>query len=326
MLRRLQCAALIGDAAAIANTSPVDPGQGRRNGARHDAGSDSELGATNMDIKDILVPLFGDPEDEVLIGIVEALPQLAGAHVAATLVAGVPDPIFVGDGLVGGMAAAEFLTTLQAEAKATQARLLAHLRRTDLAFEQRLALGQVQSVCDQLTMQARHADLTVMTRPAAHAPGMRHEIVEAVLMNSGRPVLVVPPDWSPKAGMRRLFVAWNAGREAARALGDAAPFLSDAASITVGTIDARPTYSGHGEAPGVDIATHLARHGFAVDLKNLDSLGADKGASIVAAAQSVGADLIILGGYGHSRMRQAIFGGVTRTLVETSPVPLLLSH
>ena len=279
-----------------------------------------------MALKDILVPLFGDESDDALIAAIESLPQLVEAHVAAVLLSPIPDPIFVGDGMVGGLALGEMIADAQSQAKTAQARLQARLSRTNLAFEQRLSQGQVLTVCDHATVQARHADLTVMARPSQKNTDFRHDVLEAVLMESGRPLLLLPTEWTATGGIGKVFVAWNASRAAARALADAAPFLQSAATIVVATIDARPDYRGHGEAPGVDIATHLARHGLAVDLQNLDSLGAEKGEAILSAAQAAGADLIVLGGYGHARLQQALFGGVTRALINTSPLPLFLSH
>lgn len=279
-----------------------------------------------MTLKDIFVPLFGDQSDEALIAAIEALPHCAAAHVAAALMSPIPELIFAGEGFGGGMALAEIITSARAEAVATQKTLGKRLAQTNLAFEQRLTEGQRLTVCDQATMQARHADLTVMARPHAQDSSFRHEVLEAVLMSSGRPVLLLPSEWVADNGIRTVFIAWNAGREAARAVADAAPFLAAASTIVIGTVDARPGPRGHGEAPGVDIATHLARHGHAVELRNLDSLGADKAGAILSGAKGANADLIVLGGYEHARLQQAIFGGVTRTLIDSSPIPLLLSH
>ncbi len=279
-----------------------------------------------MTLKDIFVPLFGDKSDDALIAMIELLPHFTDAHVAAALMSPIPDSVFMGEGLAGGMALAEIISSTRAEAAAIQTGLRTRLTRTNLAFEQRLTEGQSLAVCDHATVQARHADLTVMSRPNAQGSSFRHEVLEAVLMSSGRPVLLLPSEWNAKDGYRTVFIAWNAGREAARAVADAGPFLAAASNIVVGTVDARSAPRGHGEAPGVDIATHLARHGYAVELRNLDSLGADKADAILSGAKAANADLIVLGGYEHARLQQAIFGGVTRKLIDTSPIPLLLAH
>jgi nucleotide-binding universal stress UspA family protein len=280
-----------------------------------------------MALKDVLVVLFGDDGDGHVISTVDAMGMFSGAHVAASLLAPIPDPVFVGDMMGGGgLALGEFITTVRAEAAASQEKIRAALGRTGLAFEQRLVLAQTLTACDMTVTQARHVDLTVMARPTKAGAGFRHEVFEALLMESGRPLLLLPPGWKTDGRVQTVFVAWNAGREAARAVGDAQPWLEAASKIVIGTVDAKPGPRGHGEAPGVDIATHLARHGLAVELRNIDSLGAGTGEAILDAATNAGADLVVIGGFGHPRLQQALFGGVTRTIVESSTIPLLMSH
>lgn len=279
-----------------------------------------------MALKDLLVVLFGDETDAHVIAAVDAMPLFAQAHVAATLLAPIPDPAFAGDVFGAGMALGEFVAQARTEAGAAQERIRLALRRTNLGYEQRLILSPTLNACDMAVTHARHVDLTVMARPARGASSFHHEVMEAVLMESGRPLLLIPPGWQAHGDAKTVFVAWNAGREAARAIGDSRDWLAAASKIVIGTVDAKPGPRSHGEAPGVDIATHLARHGHAVELRNIDSLGAGTGEAILAAAQDAGADLIVVGGFGHPRLQQALFGGVTRTIVETSSVPLLMSH
>lgn len=279
-----------------------------------------------MALKDILVVLFGDDGDQHVIASVDAMAIFAQAHVAASLVAPIPDPVFVGDMMGGGMALGEFITSVRTDATASQEKIRLALSRTNLGYEQRLVMAQTLTACDMTVTQARHVDLTVMARPSKDSTGFRHEILEAILMESGRPLLLLPEGWKTDGRVQTVFVAWNAGREAARAVGDAEAWLNAATKIVIGTVDAKPGPRGHGEAPGVDIATHLARHGHAVELRNIDSLGAATGQAILDAAETAGADLIVVGGFGHPRLQQALFGGVTRTIVESSKVPLLMSH
>jgi nucleotide-binding universal stress UspA family protein len=277
-----------------------------------------------MAFKDLLVVLFGDESDGHVIATIDSLAMFAQAHVAAALLAPIPDPVFVGDVVGGGMALGEFVAAIRNDAMAAQEKIRLVLSRTNLGYEQRLVMSQTLTACDMAVTQARHVDLTIMARPS-RGEGFRHEVLEAVLMESGRPLLLIPPGWTSDGAVRTVFVAWNAGREAARAVGDAGDWLAAASKIVIGTVDAKPGGPrGHGEAPGVDIATHLARHGHAVELRNIDSLGADTGEAILDAAEAAGADLI--GGFGHPRLQQALFGGVTRTIVETSNVPLLMAH
>ncbi len=279
-----------------------------------------------MALKDLLVVLFGDESDGPLIASVDSLAIFAQAHVAAALMAPIPDPVLVSDVVGGGMALGEFVSAIRNDALAAQEKIRLVLARTNLGYEQRLVMAQTLAACDMAVTQARHVDLTVMARPSK-GEGFRHEVLEAVLMESGRPLLLIPPGWTSDGTVSTVFVAWNAGREAARAVADAGHWLEAASNIVIGTVDAKPGGPrGHGEAPGVDIATHLARHGHAVELRNIDSLGAQTAEAILDAAESVATDLIVVGGFGHPRLQQALFGGVTRTIVETSNVPLLMAH
>lgn len=279
-----------------------------------------------MAFKDVLVLLAGDDGDRHTIESMHALGVFGEAHVAAALVAPVPDPVFVGDFLGGGLALGEFIAGARVDATAARDRARGWLERADFAFEERLIFAQILNACDMALTQARHVDLTVMARPTRSAADWRHEVMETVLMQSGRPVLLLPTEKPVTAPIRTVLVAWNAGREAARALADARPWLEAAESIVVTTVDARPAPRGHGEAPGVDIATHMARHGYAVTLHNIDGEADGVGEALLATATATGADIIVGGGFGHARMQQAVFGGVTRTLLERARIPLLLSH
>lgn len=172
-------------------------------------------------------------------------------------------------------------------------------------------------------LRGRHADITVVGRPHAD---FGQAIVEGALFESGRPVLVVPPAWKRRQIGRSILVCWKPTREAARALGDADDFLVNASQVTVATIDALPAEDGYGPRPGLDISAHLARRGTKVTLTNLDSMGRTEVKAIQEHALAIDADLIVMGGYGHSRMSEFIFGGMTREMLKTATLPVLMSH
>jgi nucleotide-binding universal stress UspA family protein len=144
--------------------------------------------------------------------------------------------------------------------------------------------------------------------------------------SKGRPVLVVPPGWKTRAIGHRVLVCWKPTREAARAFAEADDFLARADRVTVVAVDARLADAGYGEHPGSDISTHLARRGVKVELVNLDSTGRSEAKAIQDQALAVDADLIVMGGYGRSRMSEFIFGGVTREMLKTSTVSVLMAH
>lgn len=172
-------------------------------------------------------------------------------------------------------------------------------------------------------VRGRHADITVVGRPRGE---FDQALVEGPLFESGRPVLIVPPSWKPREMGKSVLVCWKPTREAARALGDADDFLTNADRVTVVTIDAKPSEDGYGARPGVDITAHLARRGAKVELANLDSLGRSSVRTIHEQALAVDADLIVMGGYGHSRMSEFIFGGMTRDMLKETTIPVLMAH
>jgi nucleotide-binding universal stress UspA family protein len=124
----------------------------------------------------------------------------------------------------------------------------------------------------------------------------------------------------------RVLIAWNAAREAARTVSDSMPLLTSAELVTVLTIDPREGPDGHGEIPGADIALHLARHGVKTEIERTISAGLPVGEALLSRAADLAADLIVMGAYGHSRVRELLLGGATRSVLRSMTVPVLMSH
>jgi nucleotide-binding universal stress UspA family protein len=137
---------------------------------------------------------------------------------------------------------------------------------------------------------------------------------------------VVPYAGTFKTIGQRVLVAWNAGREATRAVNDALPLLEGAAKVTVLAINPHGGLRGHGEVPGADIALHLARHGVRAEASAIKSDDVEIGALLLSQAADLNADLIVMGAYGHSRLREVVLGGATREILRSMTVPVLLSH
>ena len=184
-------------------------------------------------------------------------------------------------------------------------------------------LGQVVS------RHARYADLTVVAKGSIEDP--RHYpdpfLAEDVVMDSGRPVLVIPNAGHFAGFGKHVLVCWNASREAVRAINDAMPLLQAADKVTVLVANPDEASSGdHGEIPSADIALFLARHDVKAEAATLTTSEDDVGAIILSRAADIGADLVVAGAYGHSRTREWILGGVTKTLIHETTVPAFLSH
>ena len=174
-------------------------------------------------------------------------------------------------------------------------------------------------------LHARYADLAILGQADPENPPLGPGIVEAVLLGSGRPVLIVPYIGADAIG-RRVLIAWNAAREAARAVNDALPLITAAEQVTVLSINPERGIAGEGDLPAADIALHLARHGVRAEAAHTQAEDVSVGDTILSRAADFGADLIVMGGYGHSRAREFVLGGATRSLLRHMTVPVLLSH
>jgi nucleotide-binding universal stress UspA family protein len=277
--------------------------------------------------KDIAVAIFAVDTDEPAIAAAEAIAANGDVDLTAVLLELTPDPVYTMEGVMASSMWAEMLADARKGFANERAALDARAKRGAKPFAVREMMVSAGLAPGDAAVQARHADLTIMLRPGGtRVADYRRDVFEAVLFTSGRPVLLVPPKWRGGALGRKIAVAWNGKREAARALADAAPLLDVADEIVVITVDAKPDANGVGPAPGADICAHLARRGLKVELRNLDGLGRPDAETLIAGAQACDADLLVMGGYGRARVREMVFGGVTRAIVDAAPLPVFMSH
>ncbi|WP_395645890.1 universal stress protein [Terricaulis sp.] len=273
-----------------------------------------------MTPRDILTVVTSSAQESALAA-AELLAKRWQTHTTVLQLCPLPDAVLAADPVGAGLwaQALEQARTLAAEDKVRlERRLAAFVTPTEV----RAGEGAGAMLDEAVAMSARHADLTVMERPRDN---IGIAAFEAALFQSGRPVLLTPPGWSGVAIGKRVMIAWSAKREAARALADAAPFLDAAEKITVVAVDASTFYTGD-KFTGYDISTHLAREGLDVSLRQVDSVGRTAEAALLDEARDLDADLIVMGGYGHARFSEFVFGGVTRALLGACPVPILMSH
>jgi len=197
--------------------------------------------------------------------------------------------------------------------------------RRRISAEWRSAMG---FPVDVAAVQARYADLIVLGQldPEDAAAPVNSPRPEDIVLSTGRPILVTPyvGDYEPIG--ERVLVAWDASREATRAVNDAIPFLAAAGTVTVLTIDPVVNRTEHGDVPGGDIALHLARHGVNARVETTVSAGMGIGDLLLSYASDIGADLLVMGAYGHARVRELVLGGATRTMLESMTLPVFLSH
>ncbi len=283
---------------------------------------------------------------QVILAVVEGLPSdrsvLHLAHLAAgdadahiDVLSSLPEPRdsipVVGEGLSG-----EIVERLMKEAEEEIAKLRKNARSAYDAF---LAGGQMReaehpdrqpggSVCwreatgrpaDVVPAEGRFADLVIAARVAP--PRTDSGVVEAAIFGGGRPVLMAPPDPVTAFG-KRVAVFWNGSTEAARAVAAALPLLRRAEQVQVLTLNEHPGRDGgpHG------LERYLAWHGIAAASRLIERDHRDAGDALLEEAQNDGADLVVMGAYTHSRLRQMILGGVTTQMLEQSPLPVLMCH
>jgi len=180
-------------------------------------------------------------------------------------------------------------------------------------------------IADVVVEHGRMADMLVVPQSRTDdGSGIETGFAEQVIMGCGRPVLVIPTYGDFKDFGKNVLVAWNGGREATRAVFDAMPFLTSADKVDVSWLN--PDKDDGMDLPGAEIATVLARHDVKVLVEAIPTGGLAAGEALLSHASDIGADMLVMGAYGHSRLREFVFGGATRTILESMTVPVLMSH
>jgi nucleotide-binding universal stress UspA family protein len=277
-----------------------------------------------MTYKDILSPAIALREDEAAMTAAGEIAAKCGAKAIALMVAvhlgsEYADKVRPLSDVLGDMAAGS-----RSHAAISRQEIVAWLSRRPLDFDVRDLTIENAVDEDQVVAHARMADLVVLARGQEHATA-RRALIADILFKSGRPLLLVPPR-AQERRWERFVIGWNASANAVRAITGVMPLLNRGSLVTIATVDAIPSAAGHGEAPGCELAAHLARHGVRAEVRNLDGLGRGAERALCEEAVATDADALVIGAYGHSRAQEFIFGGVTRDLLAAAPVPLLLAH
>ena len=180
---------------------------------------------------------------------------------------------------------------------------------------------------DGLVLQSRYADLLVVGQANPDEPmaPLAEETPEFLATNSARPVLVVPYAGHFEAPFRRVLVAWDGSMEATRAVTAALPLMQAAGKVSLVVFNAGRTPEVHGGEPGADMALYLARHGIEVEVSS-QVTDIEIGSALLSYAADVDADLLVMGCYSHSRFREIMLGGATRTILQSMTLPVLMAH
>ena len=272
--------------------------------------------------KDIIVNLMVAGSRDAAATYAISIAKTFDAHIAGVAFAYEPVlPAIVGGGIPESVIEEQREENEKA-AKAAVAQFEA--MATEVKHESRMVPASLAGAADTFGELARLYDLAVVGQSERDRVGPEELIVEGALFNSGRPVLVVPADYSGGMRLDRVIVCWNGGRNAARATANAIAFLQQAKAVevvTVGTDTAAAALTSAG-----DLCHHLERHGINGTVKRIEPGSMRVSQAIIDYANKSGAGMIVMGGYGHSRLREFILGGTTRGVLAQMTVPTLMSH
>jgi nucleotide-binding universal stress UspA family protein len=275
-------------------------------------------------IKDILLNVECDKSRDSVRDYAISIAETYGAHLAGVVFANYAEnPSYVMPGVPSDILA-QIATQREKAARDAIARFEAAAGGRDLSIAQRLIAQDVFGSSDTFSSMARRFDLSVIMQ-SDEKRARNDTLIHAALFNSGRPVIVVPYIQKAALKLDRIVCCWDGSRAAARAVNDALPFLKKARTVELFIVDNEKT-SGPRIVRGVEIGNHLARHDINVEVVIEPAADLDVANAILSHTADCSADLIVMGGYGHSRMREFVIGGATRGILEAMTIPALMSH
>jgi nucleotide-binding universal stress UspA family protein len=275
-----------------------------------------------MGLKDLLAHVDNDPACTSRVDVAVGLAAKHGAHLTGLHVLGSPPlPGYIEMELPPSLREGQ-RRHLEELARRAEERFHERACRRGIRGEWRL---RTNDIVGTMKLHARYTDLTVVGqgRDLVDAPRDLAFLPEELALGVGRPVLVVPRYGTFETVGERVLIAWNGSREATRAVHDALPLLTRATKVTVLSID--PHDSGS-RVPSADITLHLARHGVPAEADSTVALDIAVGDVLLSRAADLDADLIVMGADGHSRVREMVLGGATRSILQHMSVPVLMSH
>jgi nucleotide-binding universal stress UspA family protein len=209
-----------------------------------------------------------------------------------------------------------------------QFQLLADEAGVELLWETAPFDRSEETVTDHLVFYAQHSDLVIVGQhdEEVHDGSIPKDLAERLVLETGRPVLIIPYAGTFKTLGKRVVIAWNTARESVRALNDAIPLMQDAKKVKVIAINPRGKGKRHGKVPSTDIVRHLARHGIEAQADHFSTEGVDEGNLLLNCVSDERSDLLVMGAYGHYRFRELILGDATKEILEHMTTPVLMSH
>jgi len=286
-----------------------------------------------MTMQDLLVVMDGSSRNDAVLSVAIGLARRHDAHLTGFCPLQLLYPANLGFALSGhaemlavSEAVRHLQTYAQESARNLEARFREQLRRHDIRGDWQIASGAAAAA---VAHRARSADLVVLGQADADQPLPQagRGLIADVLMSAGRPLLIIPFAGQFGTIGGNVLIGWSETREAARAAHDALLLIEPGASVTLLTVERAKSGSLSGQVLGAEIAEHLARHGLKVTPSRTVNDGSITDAdALLSYASDISADLLVVGGYGHSRAREMVLGGVSRELLDHPTLPVLISH
>jgi nucleotide-binding universal stress UspA family protein len=277
-----------------------------------------------MTYKTILL-IVGANDQEKDLAAAADLSATAGAHLSV-LVVQLAAPPAVGDYAALSVALLDERAEEMKQLDEAVKRARATLKDLGISFDANGIYCETAWADDDVGSRARYADVTLIGASLQTDPSLRSRAIDGALFYSARPVLLATNRQPVTLRPKKILLAWNSTMESARAAREAMALMESAEEVNVVLVDPSAAPARNGEEPGADIATYLARHIVNVTVDRLPSAGRRVEEVLNQHAIDISADLIVMGAYGHTRLRERIFGGVTKAMIERPIVPVLMVH
>jgi nucleotide-binding universal stress UspA family protein len=275
-------------------------------------------------VKDIIVNLSVTKEGSLVGKYAVSVAAALEAHL--TGVAFIYDPVVPISG--AGYIPAEVIEIQREDNEtAAEAAIKSFTAATDqagISAEPLITNASLAGASDHFARMARRFDLAIVGQAEPEISSMEQIIGETTLFESGRPIIMVPYIQKAPFKTDNVMICWDGSRTAARAVADAIPIIRKSGRVEI--VIVTNERGKEDEIEGADIGQHLARHGLKVDVHRISGGNIDVADALLSHAADSSADLMVMGGYGHSRLREFVLGGVTRSIFESMTLPVLLSH
>lgn len=274
-------------------------------------------------IKDVMVRLDGTRADDARLTAVDQVAEYFDSHVIGLFLNVLPLLIPAEGDSVAAVEAVRLVDQARAVGDKLEAKLRQRLARLQKPVELRRFDTYGDVMGDIAAREARTADAFVAMRPNGSSDEPE-QLIESVLFGAGRHLFLVPPHRTATPALDNIMIAWNGSREAARAVAEALPYLRKAEVVNIVIVnDSAPVEEQ--ATIGQDLVEHLLHHGIGAKIHRVPKDGR-VGSTLIAEGKRLKADLVVMGGYGHSRLREWLLTGATYEMVHNAPLPLLIAH